>query len=724
MISFKPNGKIYALSDAAKFVSDSVDNTCLIGNSKSTYYYNVPCAFDIETTSLYYLNGVQTSYSELSAANIDPNAAEKVAIMYVWQLGINGNIIVGRTWEQFISVCNMISETLRLSDKKRLIIYVHNLSFEFQFIKNLFEWKQVFATDIRKPIYAVTVTFIEFRCSYLLSGYSLETVGKNLVRYKVAKLVGALDYDKPRHEKTPLTQEELNYCINDIRVVMSYIRECIENDRGIQNIPLTKTGYVRKYCRKHTLYTILDNKRKLNYNYINAVQNLKISGLFEFNMLQRAFQGGFTHANAYFVNQTLQNVSSYDFTSSYPYVMLSEQYPMSSGVYMVVTNEKEFRNLLDKYCCVFDIEFTDIKAVITCDNPISAYKCYIRENVVINNGRIVAATRIATTITDVDFKVIENFYTWKKMRIGNMYCYKRGYLPKGFINAILKLYADKTTLKGIDGKEVEYLGAKGMLNSCYGMCVTNPLRDEFTYKTDWKTHELTEQEKLEMLDKYNTSKQRFLFYPWGIFVTAYARRNLFTAIDVLRDNYVYSDTDSVKILNGDKCKDYFDKYNALVVRKLQKMCDFHGIDFDLCQPKNQKGVAKLIGIWDFEGVYERFKTLGAKRYLTEKGGVISLTVSGLNKNVAVPYLIEKYGAENVFDIFDNNLHIKGGGTGKLLHTYIDVEKHGVCLDYLGNSCNFAASSGVHLQPCDYSLNLTQDFINYYLHGIKNQAWHE
>ena len=110
------------------------------------------------------------------------------------------------------------------------------------------------------------------------------------------------------------------------------------------------------------------------------------------------------------------------------------------------------------------------------------------------------------------------------------------------------------------------------------MCVTNPLRDEFTYTGKWDTNTLTDKEKEEMLQKYNESKNRFLFYPWGVFVTAYARRNLFTAIYEAKDDYIYSDTDSIKLKNADFHKKYFDTYNNVVYNKLKAACKHHKKD--------------------------------------------------------------------------------------------------------------------------------------------------
>ena len=132
--------------------------------------YEVPASFDIETTSFYVDN-------------------YKAAIMYEWTFGINGNVIIGRTWEEFETMMNEITEYLHLADDLRLIVYVHNLSFEFQFMRKHFEWLKIFAIDTRKPIYAITTSGIEFRCSYLLSGYGLAKLGDELQKYPDRKSV-------------------------------------------------------------------------------------------------------------------------------------------------------------------------------------------------------------------------------------------------------------------------------------------------------------------------------------------------------------------------------------------------------------------------------------------------------------------------------------------------------------------------------------------------------
>lgn len=727
-IKFVETSEIYAPTQIKEVLNMALNEHNLRGNNKGVYTYDVPCAFDIETTSFYRKDNVQYSYDDVQAVlKKNPKEKfEKCSLMYIWQLGINGVVVVGRTWQEFTTCIQQIVETLQLNEKKKLIIYVHNLAYEFQFMRTLFKWSKVFAIDERKPIYATTTDNVEFRCSYLLTGYSLAKVGENLMKYKVSKMVGDLDYNKARHTQTPITDKEMGYCVNDIRVVMACIQEKIENEKGITNIPLTKTGYVRKHCRKNCLYVFEERadgkqgKRHPNHGYMDMIQELQISDMNEFRMLHRAFQGGFTHANSNHVGQIIDNVASYDFTSSYPYVMVAEQYPMSRGMKVEPKSKQEFEHYLNNYCCIFDVRFKGLISHITQDTPLSVSKCRNRVNVVENNGRVFSADELTTTTTNVDFKVMKAFYVWDTMTIGTMYVYKRGYLPTEFVKTVLELYKDKTVLKGVEGKEIEYLASKEMVNACYGMTVTNPIRDEFTYITDWGYNELSEEEKAEQLYKYDTAMNRFLFYPWGVFVTAYARRNLFTAIYTLGDDYIYSDTDSVKVMNYEKYKPYFEKYNKEVIAKLQRACKHHNLPFDLVEPSTIKGVKKMLGVWDFEGVYDKFKTLGAKRYMVKQKGATkangkvydySLTVSGLNKKMAIPYLCEKYG-DDIMEVFNDNLYIPPIGTGKNIHTYIDYPIEGEICDYLGNVAKFYESTGVHLEPTDYTLSLSVLFLDY------------
>ena len=150
-------------------------------------------------------------------------------------------------------------------------------------------------------------------------------------------------------------------------------------------------------------------------------------------------------------------------------------------------------------------------------------------------------------------------------------------------------------------------------------------------------------------------QKAFLSFAYGVWVTAYARHNLWTAILNIGPDYLYSDTDSVKIINGESHKEYFESYNTEIVAALNDCCKYYNIDPERTRPKNSKGKVKQLGIWDYEGRYKRFKTLGAKRYLYKRGDKYGLVVAGLGKS-GLKYLLNKYG-DDIFEHFDDGMTI-------------------------------------------------------------------
>ena len=451
----------YLPPNSVQFSNNIDDILCeiqFVKKGKNTLLGNVPSVFDIEASSFY-------------------KDQEKQCCMYAWTFGLNGRSIKGRTWLEFVEVINRLVGYYNLSLKKRLVIYIHNLSYEFQWFKKYFEWENVFSIDTRKPIYAVTKNGIEFRCSYLLSGYSLQKLGENLTKYKVEKLKGDLDYNLIRHSRTPLNEKEWGYILNDGLVVMAYIQELIEQYGSISKLPLTNTGFVRELCREKCLKG--DNR----FDYVRLMKTLTLS-VDSYKQLKRAYTGGFTHANIHYVDRVIRDVDSFDFSSSYPAVMLSEKYPMSKPIPVDIRDEEHFRDCLNAYCCMFDCTFYNIRSKVSYENYISYSRCQIVEHFILNNGRIVEADKVKVSLTEQDFFTITELYEWDYIEISNFNKFYKDYLPKDFIIAILELYKDKTELKGVEGKEVEYLRSKGMINSCYGMCVTDPCRDENIYEED------------------------------------------------------------------------------------------------------------------------------------------------------------------------------------------------------------------------------------------------
>lgn len=669
-------------------------------NNKKVAYYQIPCSLDIETSSFI-------------------KDGEKRATMYIGALDINHIIYFFRTWEEMGDLFDAIHEFFMLGANTRLLIYVHNLSYEFQFLRKWINWDKVFALSEREVVYAISGG-IEFRCSYKLSGYSLENLAK-IRKLPIKKLNENYDYKLLRTSQSELEEDVYKYLINDVEIIIYYIEQLLSEEKEISRIPLTKTQYVRRYTRNQCS----------SYKYRKMIRNLEIN-IEEYDYLKKAFAGGFTHANILNSNKIFEKVSSYDFTSSYPAVMLSEKFPMSSSERLDNPSEKDIEDSIKYYCCIIELELYNVESKFIADNPLSSSKCEITGKKEIDNGRIMSADKIKTVITEQDFMTIKEFYNIGDIKILTIYRYVKNYLPTEFIKAILDLYKIKTELKGVDNRETEYLNSKEMLNSEYGMTVTDILRDTIEYKNDeWGIGEMDIENEI---DKYNNKFDRFMFYPWGVWVTAYARRNLFTAILELKGDYIYSDTDSVKFINRESHLDYFNRYNFMLEKKLERAMKYHNLDMELVKPKTIEGKEKLIGEWDYDGDYSYFKTLGAKRYMTVSKDTIVLTVSGLNKNYALPYILDqcgiKYERQNgkckmlgqpnikkVFDFFSEGMYIPKGKTGKNTHTYIDEEFRCVVQDYKGKYCKVHEKSCIHLDEADYKLSLAEDYLNFIL-GIR------
>lgn len=405
---------------------------------------------------------------------------------------------------------------------------------------------------------------------------------------------------------------------------------------------------------------------------------------------------------------------------------------MGEGIPIGEISVADMFALCESHCCMFRVAFTNLVPLNDIEHPISISKCRNTEETAVDNGRVVTAKYLETTCTEQDFRTYSRFYDWEKVKIFDCVAYPKGYLPTPFVKAILKLYKDKTVLKGIAGEEVNYLLSKEMLNSAYGMTVTDIVRENLEYSenditgchSNYDDKDFDEGKFLEeQINRYNNNPYRFLFYAWGVWVTAYARANLFSGIRAVDRDYIYSDTDSIKITNPEKHFKYIEAYNQDISEKLRIACEYHGIDFSETKPKNNRGEEKPLGAWEFEGIYDEFKTLGAKRYLWREGEKWQLTAAGVNKSMGMKYLLKR--AEELecspFDLFTMNLVIPKDFSGRLVLTYIDEPVKGTIRDYLGNVGEYEELSSIHMESTEYSFNPVDEFIRY-LFSIREEQW--
>ena len=621
-------------------------------------YVSYPATFDIETTTL--------------------KGENPTAFMYIWQFCIKGVVFFGRTWREFLDFIDNISNLLNLDNKHKLVIYVHNLSFEFEFIRKFIKFDNIFATAPHKVLKASTDK-LEFRCSYYLSNMSLLKFIENTPGAIHLKSKVDLDYKKIRTPKTMLTPKELGYCYNDVKGLEEAIINLLQKDT-LKSIPLTSTGYVRRDCR------LAMRKNKKNRKMFLSTR----LSYEQFVLCEECFRGGNTASSRFYCNDLLKRVGSYDLSSSYPYQMMAKEYPMGAFIKYTISNEKELKHLNSAYCTIGRYCFTNVKVKKNVPIPYIPVSKIITNNCTAFNGRVLKADYVNISLTNIDYEIIKNQYEFDDLYVKDFYIARKGELPNELKEVIMKYYESKTTLKGIIEFIYEYFTSKEKLNSIYGMTVTNPCKGETVIDEETGEWSTDDTNKAELLDKFYKSWNSFLPYQWGIFVTANARKQLQEGIDKVGLDVVYCDTDSIKYVNNHEqdFKELNDKINKSF-------------------SANRNGVDYPMGVWDSENQkgkyyeYNQFKTLGAKKYAFTKQGKLGITVAGLAKKEGAIELARKGGIKK----FENGAIFNNSGRSSVY--FNNEEIHIIIVE----GVEIETASNIAIVETTYTLGITDTMLD-------------
>ena len=621
-------------------------------------YKDLFCAFDIETTN-------------------HPDLEQ--AYMYIWQFQIEDQTVIGRTWMEFKEF--MFNLKLKLKEHEYLMIYVHNLSFEFSFLKGIYNFKKddVFSIEPRKVLRCTMWDHFELRCSYLLTNMNLDTFTARMGVTR--KLSGdEFDYSKIRYPWTELTDQELRYCIVDVQGLVEALKVYFKiEDDNFYTIPFTSTGFVRRDVKKAMRHY---NRQDL-YNMQPDYEVFKI--------LREAFRGGNTHSNRYYATTIMENIASYDRVSSYPDVQINELFPMSPWIREDnITAERACRIIYKhQRATLMRVGFRNIrlKEPLWGCPYIPKHKCRNLGQHANDNGRILWAEWLELSLADPDLKIIMQEYDYDSITFYDFYHCRYGRLPKPLREEIQKFYRDKTELKGVEGQELFYGLQKSKLNSIYGMSVQAPVKQTIDFiDGQWIEQEEPEQ---DLLNKNNA--KAFLVYSWGVWTTAHARMELEKAINIVGpERFVYCDTDSVKFIDDGKVS--FNAYNESRKRT----------------SKNNGGVAvdpagheHYLGVYENEGTYRRFCTMGAKKYAYEDvAGDLHITVAGVSKKKGAAELAQRGGLDAFKEGF---IWYDAGGLESIYND--DPEIKEVEID--GHKLQI--SSNVFLRPSTYTLGITGEY---------------
>lgn len=634
------------------------------GTRKKLRYLDLICAFDIETTRL---EDVEQSF------------------MYVWQFQISTVCtVIGRTWEQFLEFQHKFMDNI--PEDACVVVFVHNLSYEFTFLKGIypFDNEEVFAVDSRKVVKCYMFERFEFRCSYIQTNMSLKefTYKMNVEHKKLDDFV----YTEKRYPWTELSAEELAYCQNDVWGLVEAIQAEMDRDGdNLYTIPITSTGYVRRDVKQAM--------RKISHYYIRDIQ----PSYEVYELLRQAFRGGNTHANRFYATSenfpvVLHDVKSADRSSSYPDVLCNCLYPVKPFFKSQDISEDYVReNLIRKRekAVLMSVILEDVSLKYEwwgCPYLAKA-KCRNILNGLWDNGRILSADYLETTITDVDLKILDAEYNFTMTPLKVFYS-AYGKLPKCLTDVIRGYYRAKTELKGVPGQENFYMKSKNLLNSIYGMMATDPVRIPVIYDRDALEEFYSDysSDPEDLLDV--SSRKAFVAYQWGVWTTAWARYRLEEGIRLAGDNFIYADTDSVKYLGEID----WSRYNKQREEDSTRSGSF---------ADDPKGNRHYMGVFEYEDSYSEFSTMGAKKYVGRHGsGPLEVTIAGVSKKKGAVEL-EANGGITAFQ--EGFIFRDAGGLEAI---YNDKP---VISEYHIDGHVIPITSNVVLRPSTYTLGITGDY---------------
>lgn len=652
--------------------------------------------FDIETTTL--ITGIS-----------EDGDLERNGIIWSGQFYDGCNYDQVRSLEEVIDYLKAIEK--REDDMPyKVCIFVHNLSYEFQFIKDFFHWEKILCTDARKVISAETKKLV-FRCSYFLSNMSLEKFLK-FEGVPEEFLKSKMDYLTERFPWTPLTDDEKVYCRNDVVglhiAIQKRINDCYNSN--INNLPLTSTGYVRKDCRK-----ACSANPSNRYRFYREQLDYET-----FVMCHEAFRGGNTHANKMYANKIMKEVASIDITSSYPFELLTKKFPTKFFDLKPFT-QKEFNFYLknyDNWAMLIDVAFEDLELINEASTPvpyIPVSKCirlkFNPENEFpeVDNGRLMRCQYCSMVVTELDYLIIKSQYKWKNEAISRVKVSKKKPIMKELAEQILKYYNDKTTLKQDENDpnfdsdiDYQYRKSKNRLNGIYGMHVTNPCKPDWIFNNNTHLPVMDPTPEYELLEDFYNSYTSFLSYQVGVWVTAYARFSLQEMIDKLQNvsdsnksDLIYCDTDSCKFINYDTHKEAIEAVNQA---KIQLAEENHAY-------ADNKGIRYYLGVFTFEGIAEKFKTFGAKKYIYGSDDHFKITISGVPKKAGAAQIDEAVKAGKLANPFEVGKGFVFHGI-KLTSCYNDYMKPKI---YDTGNGIVKYGSNVALYPTPYTLGLTYEY---------------
>ena len=535
----------------------------------------------------------------------------------------------GRTIQSFLSyVNNLYREIGKHASGKhhpKLSIYTHNLKFDGDFIlyEILKSGTAQLINEVRENVlYNFTIKFLDgsevtFFDSMKIFPISAEKIGK---MYGIKKLYGDWDYTKYRDESVEITSQEWGYVFHDVMIISKALADY--RSRGYRENTQAAIAYNERLRRTYAKFNKLVAMRlkKNNYEGFRKAFPFDIMPLpFDLHKhLLMAYFGGISWLNPKYACVDLVDAHSYDVHSMYPDKMANFPLPVGQPVIIENPTLEEARRLIYNYDCVIvDVEDLSITLKDERHFPFLMFPTLGTKSIRMQ-GKIIDCKNEMAVLSNWDFKIMESEYNIHSMKITKVYLFrsKKGQYAN-FIHFFMeqKTAADKVrndpnaTPEEKQNAEVQRSIAKVMMNSSYGKDGTKLIRqcNSTIYNKDSDILEQQAKDEIAMPEYY---------LPSAIFICARARFQLFSAAILVRDDFIYSDTDSIKVTSEGN--------------EILKNSPYFDVD------------PYRLGAWGYEGKYDTARFVRQKTYSYTQNDERHYTVCGAPESIKKSMKIDDF----------------------------------------------------------------------------------
>ena len=650
---------------------------------------------------------------ETSTINIDDE--NDCSFMYSYCLssldfktGIYKDITLGRTYKELDKLFNDLNNKANEKDID-IVIYIHNLSYEFSFFCNNVKFfidnlskiseKDCLFLESNKPLF-VKLDRLIFKCSYLLTGKSIKKLGDEIGLEKLD-----YNYKKLRTPLTKLTDKEIKYNFRDVEIMLKSVYKIFKNNKfmkSIKDMPLTKTGIMRFNCEQNKdvnckTKTINKKGKKRSGSYLRLNNYLchkeKAKDFSQIRLWQNLFQGGLVYSNPKYTSEIIENVASYDFKSDYPYQMLHRYFPFNferitkdkDKTFFEITKNLSYKNFVLKkfsdtmFNCIVEVKNIEARFdffPLSTSKIININKLHNMKNCLIINGKVLKSyTNTKFYMTCIDYLTLKVFYKFDFIKCHYLEVARHYESSNKFkLNSVLynakkkiefskylKIIEDSNKYQKYD---ISRINDKDLLKEINNASDYYEQLDiiKFNYQNvkadlnalygDNAQHLIHTKFMYDTKNKEFTKRmESFEDYEKARVKTSYIYGMYvpqYARASILFIAYKFLQN-NLPVLYIDT-----DSIKTLNCEKADKLVN----DFNVIQIKNLKEKYRFtkFGILEKEYVASKFTSLGTKSYITIKNGKLFATISGLPNASKLYNKLLKYYDNNFNEMIENCYH--------------------------------------------------------------------